>query len=396
LLWPRCVRAFSACLAISLALSHAALCGQSDGTQSTQTPRLIPRTHEEREARFRAEHRIVLNVEVTDAAGNPITGLTAGDFMLMQDRQPRSIASFRAVNGEEAPVPPQVMLLLDAVNNSSRDLANDRKGIESFLRQSSAPLAYPTSIAVLSDAEITSGPLTRDRGALLEELADLSSRLHPMACASDVNPNDRTLRAVWMPGAVSGVDSSKELNCLNQRFVASISALTRFAKLQIDIPGRIILVWMGSGWPLLNNKQFRPDDASVKASFFANLVQVSTALREAQVTLDAVLPSDLFRIAELRSEHDNVFFEGIPNPDQVTAASLGLQVLAHQSGGQVLIGSKNISGGIAACMADAKSYYELTFDSAPAAQFGEYHSLEVKVDRPGSTVRTNTVYYPEQ
>jgi VWFA-related protein len=394
--WPRCVRALSACLALSLASSHAALSSQSGGTQSDQTPKLIPRTHEQREARFRAEHRIVLNVEVRDAAGSPITGLKAEDFMLMQDQQPRSIVTFRAVNGETAPVPPQVMLLLDAVNNSSRDLANDRKGVETFLRQSPATLAYPTSIAVLSDAEIRSSPLTRDRDALLGELEDLSGRLHPIACASDVNPNDRTMRAVWMPGTVSGVDSSKELNCLNQRFVTSISALTRFAKLQIDIPGRVILVWLGSGWPLLNNKQFRPDDASVKAGFFGNLVQVSTALREAQVTLNVVLPSSLFRIAESRNEHDNAFFNGVPNQDEVTAASLGLQALAHQSGGQVLIGAKNISGGISACTADAQSYYELTFDAAPATQFGEYHSLQVKVNKPAVTVRTNTVYYAEQ
>jgi VWFA-related protein len=394
--WPRCVRPVSACLALSLASSHAALSGRSGGPQSDQTPKLIPRTHEQREARFQAEHRIVLNVEVRDASGNPITGLNAEDFTLMQDQQPRSIVTFRAVNGETAAVPPQVMLLLDAVNNSSRDLANDRKGVETFLRQSPAALAYPTSIAVLSDAEIRSGPLTRDRDALLGELEDLSGRLHPIACASDVNPNDRTLRAVWMPGAVSGVDSSKELNCLNQRFITSISALTRFAKLQVDIPGRVILIWLGSGWPLLNNKQFRPDDASVKAGFFGNLVQVSTALREAQVTLNVLLPSSLFRIAESRDEHDNAFFNGVPNQDEVTAASLGVQALAHQSGGQVLIGAKNISGGIAACMTDVQSYYELTFDSAPAAQFGEYHSVQVKVNKPGVTVRTNTVYYAEQ
>ena len=95
-------------------------------------------------------------------------------------------------------------------------------------------------------------------------------------------------------------------------------------------------------------------------------------------------------------DSDDTFFDGVPKPDEVTAASLGLQALAHQSGGQVLIGARSIPAGVAACMADAKSYYELTFDSPPAAQFGEYHSLEVKVDRPGLTVRTNTVYYAEQ
>ncbi|HEY1898096.1 MAG TPA: VWA domain-containing protein [Terracidiphilus sp.] len=394
--WPRCVQALSACLALWLASSQAALCGQSGGPQSNQTPRLIPRTHEEREARFRAQHRIVLNVEVTDAGGNAVTGLNAGDFVLTQDRQPRSIASFRQVNGEAAPVPPQVMLVLDAVNNSSRDLANDRKGIENFLRQSSAPLAYPTSIAVLSGAEIKSGTPTRDRSVLRYQLNELTAGLRPVVCADEANA-DKVPMTVWIPGGpVSQADPTKELNCLNQRFITSINALTQFAKLQIDIPGRIILVWMGAGWPLLNNKQFTPDDASVKAGFFENLVQVSSALREAQMTLDVVLPSSLFRTPESRDQHEDAYFNGVPNQDEVTAASLGLQALAHQSGGQILIGARNIPGGVAACMADAKSYYELTFDSPPAAQFGEYHSLQVKVEKPGVTVRTNTVYYAEQ
>jgi VWFA-related protein len=379
-----------------MASSPAPACGQSGGPQSREAPKLIPRTHEQREARFQAEHRIVLNVEVTDAEGSPITGLKPGDFTLIEDRQPRSIASFRPVNGEAVPVPPQVMLLLDAVNNSSRDLANDRKGVESFLRQSSEPLPYPASIAVLSGGEIKSGPLTRDRSALLNELSDLSSHLHPIACANDFSPNDRSLRGAGMPGNAPIAASDNQLNCLNQRFVTSINALTRFAKSQVDIPGRVILIWIGSGWPLLYNKQFRPDDESVKAGFFANLVQVSSALRESQVTLDVLLPSSLFRSQELRNQHDDAFFNGVPNQDDVTAASLGLQALAHQSGGQILIGARNIPTGVAACMAEAKSYYELTFDSPPAAQFGEYHSLQVKVDKPGSTVRTNTVYYAEQ
>jgi VWFA-related protein len=336
-------------------------------------------------------------VEVTDATGSPIAGLLPADFTLIEDRQPRSIASFRPVNGEAVPIPPQVMLVLDAANNSSRDLANDRKGVETFLRQSTEPLPYPTSIAVLSEGDIRSGPLTRDRGALLNELKDLSPWFHPIACANGYNPNDTSLRGVGTPAGIPVMaPSNSQLYCLNERFVSSINALTRFAKSQVDIPGRVILVWIGSGWPLLNNKQFSPDDESLKAGFFSNLVQVSSALRESQVTLDVLLPASLFRTAESRNAHDDAFFDGVPKQDEVTAASLGLQALAHQSGGQVLIGARDIPAGVAACMGDAKSYYELTFDSPPATQFGEYHSLQVKVDRPGATVRTNTVYYAEQ
>jgi hypothetical protein len=65
------------------------------------------------------------------------------------------------------------------------------------------------------------------------------------------------------------------------------------------------------------------------------------------------------------------------------------------TGGRVLDGSKDISAGVAACLADADSYYALSFDSAPAVKTGEYHSLEVMVNKPGATVRTSTAYYSQ-
>jgi hypothetical protein len=86
---------------------------------------------------------------------------------------------------------------------------------------------------------------------------------------------------------------------------------------------------------------------------------------------------------------------GLQNEDEVTAGSLSLQAFAHQSGGQILIEKKNIPESIAECIADAGSYYVLSFDANAAAGPSEYHSLQVKVEKPGATVRTNTMYYAE-
>jgi hypothetical protein len=38
----------------------------------------------------------------------------------------------------------------------------------------------------------------------------------------------------------------------------------------------------------------------------------------------------------------------------------------------------------------------LSFDAPPAPGFGEFHTLAVKIDKPGLDVRTNTLYYAEQ
>ena len=47
------------------------------------------------------------------------------------------------------------------------------------------------------------------------------------------------------------------------------------------------------------------------------------------------------------------------------------------------------------CVADADSWYEVTFDMAGAEQPNEYHKIEIKVDKPGLTARTQTGYYAQ-
>ncbi len=364
------------------------------GGGSDQSPRLIPRSHLDRERTYQIQHRIILNVQVTDSSGKPATGWKAQDFTLVDDQKPRTNLIFKAVEGSPAAAPAHVILVLDAVNNSARDIANDRKEVQRFLKQSEQPLTYPTSIAAVSDSGLTVGKPSRDRDAVLNELKDLTGNLQAISCADEMNPNE-TFQALMIPDAVTTAESARQLNCLNRRFIESLAALSKLAEQQVNVPGRVILIWIGPGWPHLYNPQFRHDDAALRRNLFTQLVHISTALREGQVTLNMICPPDFLRKTESLNDHDKALLNGLPNEDEVTAGSLSLQAFAHQSGGQILIEKKNIPDSIAACIADAASYYVLSFDSNAAAGPGEYHVLEVKVDKPGVTVRTNTMYYAE-
>ncbi len=393
----RGISAFALVLAGSAWAQQPAIPAQAPGQSGTPAPVLIPRTHEERDRRYQAEHLIVLNVLVTDRSGKPVTGLRQGDFTVLDNGQPRKLVTFRAVEGSNGIAPVRVILMLDAVNNSPKEIAGDRKGVEQFLAGSPGRLAYPTSVGILTGAGANVSQPSRDRDAVLGQLRLLTRTVHMFDCESEGAPADQVVSFdVSSTPDLDAAHVDPKAACLNRRFLQSVSALKQFAVEQENVQGRAILIWIGAGWPLLLNREFREDPAGLKQNLFDNLALISNALREGQITLDTVFSPDLFRRVELRSDHDNAYFNGVPREELVMASSLGLQVLAHQSGGLALIDGKDLAAEIARCVGDAQWYYSMSFDSPPAGEPGEFHSLDVKTDDPALTVRTNTDYYAEQ
>ncbi len=363
------------------------------------TVRLIPRSEAERQHTSEASHRILLNVLVTDASGKPVAGLNPGDFTILDNGQPRKLSLFRPLTANAKDQPLHVILLLDAVNNSARNFAAERKAVEKFLAQSHGSLPWPVAIAHLSDFGAGVSAPSRDANALLLYLRNLPSDVHEADSAND--PYDRELfpglrGSGTLPTAqprTQKVDLRWEDQ--NQRFLMSIAALNKIAVQQEGVPGRVIMIWIGPGWPLLSGSGFLPDTSEIKNSFFDHIADLSTELRVAQMTLDTVATPDLLHSDELSADYYRPFLAPITASAQAAAGDLSLPVLATRTGGQVLDDSKDITGEIAACLADADSWYELSFESTPSAQPDEYHGLQVKVNKPAVTTRTNTGYYAE-
>jgi len=85
----------------------------------------------------------------------------------------------------------------------------------------------------------------------------------------------------------------------------------------------------------------------------------------------------------------------VKKADQVRFGDLALQVLAAQSGGRVFNSNNDVAGEIATCDADAGAFYVLTFDGLPGDGPNEYHTLAIKIDKPGLTARTRAGYYAQ-
>jgi VWFA-related protein len=367
--------------------------GQSPGAAPVI---LLPRSLEERERRYRAIHHIILNVLAVDEFNSPVTGLKPQNFVLMDNGRPQELASFREMNGDQGLASPHVVLVLDAVNNTSRSIAYEFKEIIKYLESNQGRLIYPTSIATFTSSGFRASRVSIDGSVLLQESRALFKDIHPYECKG---LSDDATHAFLVSGHGDkniglSVEKIDDGNCLNERFILSVTTLNDLAAAQKNIHGRVILVWIGPGWPVLIGPEFHLDTAEIKANFFDHIVQLSRTLREAQVTVDAVYSPDMFRRPELQSVQLKSFAEGPPTEKQATASDLALQAIATQGGGRISE-SKSIAAQIATCVADVQTYYAVSFDSIPSSNPDEYHSVQVKVNKPGVKVFTNSMYYGE-
>ena len=316
-------------------------------------------------------HTISLDVVVTDKSGKPVPDLQQADFTLLDDKQPKPILSFRAINEaskENAP-PTQAIVLIDAVNSSFQVLGQQRLQLQQFLQKFGDQLPIPMSLVFLAD---TSAPVqlpTRDVKTLLASL----------------NASQLGLRIIGNSQGIYGAIERAEI-CRR-----ALQQLISYEKTQ---PGRKLLIWLSSGWPMLSGpgmvlQQTEKDQETI----FNIVVGWSRELREARITLYSL---DARGTGDLGSSfYYEEFLKGVRAAKQVQQGNLALQVLAIQTGGRVINLTNDIANAIADCLLDAKAYYTLSFESPPADHANEYHALQVRLDKPKLTARTTTGYYAQ-
>jgi VWFA-related protein len=344
--------------------------------QQPQTAPIAGQLQTQPAAPSAADRRIVLDVVVTDKSGKAINGLTQKDFTVLDNGQPQTLLSFQAVGGEgttanaqtAAEPPVQIILLVDEVNTNFRRVAYERDEIKRFLQQNDGVLAYPMSMAFFSDTgtEIQQTN-SRDGNALLAAFDQHETGLRSIR------------RGQGFYGAV-------------ERFQLSLNTLNSLLVKETQTPGRKMVVWISPGWPILSGPEVEIS-AKQEASLFASIVSISTALRQARMTLCSIDPEGTEDAGGTRTFYYKEFLKPITAAKNALPGNLALQVLATQSGGLVFVASNDITGQINRCVADASAFYTLTLDAAVAERVNEYHSIEVKVASPGLSVRTRSGYY---
>lgn len=315
-----------------------------------------------------APRHLLLDVTVTDHSGRLIPGLQQQDFSLSDNKQSQSIAGFRAVQGGSPDTPVELLFVIDEVNTGFQTVARARDQMREFFARDAARLAHPAALAFFTDKGVTLGNAsTADGNALISQMAE----------------NEHSLR---VSNRAQGTYGAME------RLQISIRALQGIAQYESTRPGRKLVVWISPGWALLSGPRIELTNKN-EESILHSIVEVSNQLRASHITLYSVDPLGMADAGGLRTTYYKEFLKPINKPNQVHLGNLALQVLAEQSGGLALNSSNDIASELAHCVADAGTYYELTYDPV-GGDSTDFHQIEIKVAKPGLTARTRNGYYP--
>lgn len=346
------------------------------------------------------EGRIGIDVTVTDAQGHAVSGLGQNDFRLLDDGQPVPLVSFAAstANGPAPGDPPvSLVLVLDDADLPAPNRPEAQEDLERFLRANGGRLAHPVTVyRVTTDTLYASNPDSSDGSAL-----------------ADVIASGMGMRQVWKlrPQLLSR-GPVNEVGIRPEGFEPDLpqaafqlgpipTALKALGAITIEqrrLPGRKLLIWIGPGW--------RVDQHSIKGIFNA-ITEISTRMREARIELSVAnrwQDREVKNFALTDSEISR-YVNGI-HMEQYPGLNLALEVLARRTGGEVLTTSdeliataqperNNIPRLIAEHVAQAGSYYRLTFDPPPTNTVDEYHPLTVELARPGLSAHTTVGYFNE-
>jgi VWFA-related protein len=312
--------------------------------------------------------KVYLDVVVTRKSGPPISDLQQQDFTLLDNKVPQTISSFRALTATQAPM--EILIVVDAVNIDFEKVAYVREELDKFLRGNGAHLALPAALAFFTDqgTQIQEG-LTTDGNVLSDVLDKQTVSLRSIRRSSEYQASDR--------------------------FNLSLQALHELVVRESSRPGRKMILWISPGWPLLSGPATASFiDSKQEQQLFANVVDLSTQLLKAHITLYGIDPLGATE-SELRATYYETFLKGVKEPSQVLPANLALQVLAIQSGGLALNFNNDVASLLRQCLADTQAYYQISFDPPLANKPNEYHQLEIKVAKPGLIARTRQGYYAQ-
>ncbi len=335
---------------------------------------------------------VLLDVSVTDKDGHPVSGLTAKDFQVFEDKQLQRIVSFESAADHTLPPnvtaatvfdpaqprvfgsSPVTILVLDEVNTHFSDLAYGIKCLKDYLNKQPATLTQPTELLVVRDSGFQQlSPYTLDRGRLLAALGK------------------------HVPSQAWALEQSKSAGPgVGDRLDRSISVLEQIAQNSAPIRAHKNLIWVGAGFPSVDPDALTPGtDTMLK-----NMLQhVTDTLLDSRISLYSIDPTSTLPTMDeiINDDQMGVFSIGGSSAGNILApfdTNLDFDHLGPVTGGRVIRGQNDVDRYINDGVLAGTQSYTLGYRPTNNGDLpGAFRHIRVVCLRPGLTVRTHDGYY---
>ena len=343
---------------------------------------------------------IVMDVSVLDRKGEPVRGLTVGDFAILEESKPLRITTFEpvelpdgksAASSATAPAAqPSVdgRIVVIFMDDATPSPAGEEDRAKEIARRVIDSLG-PRDVAGVIFAGGGSGlqALSDDRTVLRSAVARYRQRVGQWSVSDPNDPFSRLARG--------GFDQfDRGATALYRTTLQSLRRLTQ--RLAVVPNSRKGIVMISAGIPMVPTdprKVATEDPGGAADSIMSDFRDLLRDAQRSQVTLYPVDPGGLRLTSPAGDEPVRLAAEAAS--PRVSAAGQAnhafLRSVSLNTGGFATLNNNDTDAAARGILQDLTAYYLIGFEPSEAAR--EYRSVAVRVNRPGVTVRARPGYW---
>jgi VWFA-related protein len=377
---------------------------------------------------FKAEVEYVeVDALVTDERGQFVRDLTKEDFQVFEDGQRQTISTFAIVDlpieraerplFAEAPIEPDVqsnepfngrvyVVILDDLHTDAHRTTNVKMAMRQFIERN---LGANDLMAVVHTGGRSEAAqeFTSNKRLLLAAVDKFMGR---KLVSATIARNDQYFRQLGAPTADARIaDPNEQERAYNAQ--STMRSLKEIAEWLSGLRGRrktIIYVSEGIDYDITDViRQF--DATSNSASVLIDDIrQTINAAARSNVAIYAIDPRGLTTLGDLSIgvsgwADSQVGSPDAPAPDargigvsglrnELFLSQMNLRALAEETNGYAAVNQNDFTGAFDRIVRDNSSYYVLAYYPAQNRRDGKFHRIQVRVSRPGLTVRARRGY----
>lgn len=361
---------------------------------------------------------VQVDVVVTDKKGHHVTDLTPADFELLVDGKKQSLTHFSHVNlpGEatrELPTRKQAAAIIALESMPTRQIALEevRRTIAFIvddlgLSPSSMELTRETLRKFvreqMQDGDLVAIIRTGSGLGMLEQFTSDKRILYAAIEKLLWNPFSRDMTVSFADASnteeetdEAAADQQATLNEIEEfrettYSTGTLGAINFVVRGLRDLPGRKSVVVISDGFRIRS----RNNNDNTTELILQSLRQLAELANRSGVVIYSIDAKGLQPFVPGANVGPVPSASSYSNAWQSAQEALeGPAFLAQQTGGFTVVNTNDLNLGIQEVLYDQQSYYLLGFDPEDEKFDRRYHSIQVKVTRPGLKVRTRSGFF---